>query len=61
MPIDGKLGEIDRDLVPLLVFLAGPGAVHHRPDLFRGWRNPDGEIRNHGPFGLKRSVRAGVE
>lgn len=26
MPIDGKLGEIDRDLVPLLVFLAGPGA-----------------------------------
>jgi NAD(P)-dependent dehydrogenase (short-subunit alcohol dehydrogenase family) len=26
MPIDGQLGEIDRDLVPLLVFLAGPGA-----------------------------------
>jgi NAD(P)-dependent dehydrogenase (short-subunit alcohol dehydrogenase family) len=26
MPIDGKLGEIDRDLVPLMVFLAGPGA-----------------------------------
>jgi NAD(P)-dependent dehydrogenase (short-subunit alcohol dehydrogenase family) len=26
MPIDGRLGEIDRDLVPLLVFLAGPGA-----------------------------------
>jgi NAD(P)-dependent dehydrogenase (short-subunit alcohol dehydrogenase family) len=26
MPIDGKLGDIDRDLVPLLVFLAGSGA-----------------------------------
>ncbi len=26
MPIDGKLGDIDRDLVPLMVFLAGPGA-----------------------------------
>jgi NAD(P)-dependent dehydrogenase (short-subunit alcohol dehydrogenase family) len=26
MPIDGKLGDIDRDLVPLLVFLAGPGS-----------------------------------
>src|ERR1700722_6981988 len=26
MPIDGRLGEIDRDLVPMLVFLAGPGA-----------------------------------
>src|ERR1700730_2978184 len=26
MPIDGELGEIDRDLVPLMVFLAGPGA-----------------------------------
>jgi NAD(P)-dependent dehydrogenase (short-subunit alcohol dehydrogenase family) len=26
MPIDGQLGEIDRDLVPLMVFLAGPGA-----------------------------------
>src|SRR6201986_4377331 len=26
MPIDGKLGEIDRDLVPLMIFLAGPGA-----------------------------------
>jgi NAD(P)-dependent dehydrogenase (short-subunit alcohol dehydrogenase family) len=26
MPIDGELGDIDRDLVPLLVFLAGPGA-----------------------------------
>ncbi|HVV08071.1 SDR family NAD(P)-dependent oxidoreductase [Amycolatopsis sp.] len=26
MPIDGRLGEVDRDLVPLLVFLAGPGA-----------------------------------
>jgi NAD(P)-dependent dehydrogenase (short-subunit alcohol dehydrogenase family) len=26
MPIDGKLGDVDRDLVPLMVFLAGPGA-----------------------------------
>ncbi len=26
MPMRGKLGEIDRDLVPLMVFLAGPGA-----------------------------------
>jgi NAD(P)-dependent dehydrogenase (short-subunit alcohol dehydrogenase family) len=26
MPIDGKLGDIDRDLVPVLVFLAGPGS-----------------------------------
>ncbi len=26
MPIDGKLGDIDRDLVPLMVFLAGTGA-----------------------------------
>ena len=26
MPIDGKLGDIDRDLVPLMVFLAGPGS-----------------------------------
>jgi NAD(P)-dependent dehydrogenase (short-subunit alcohol dehydrogenase family) len=26
MPIDGALGDIDRDLVPLMVFLAGPGA-----------------------------------
>jgi NAD(P)-dependent dehydrogenase (short-subunit alcohol dehydrogenase family) len=26
MPIDGRLGEIDRDLVPMMVFLAGPGA-----------------------------------
>jgi NAD(P)-dependent dehydrogenase (short-subunit alcohol dehydrogenase family) len=26
MPIDGKLGDVDRDLVPLLVFLAGAGS-----------------------------------
>jgi NAD(P)-dependent dehydrogenase (short-subunit alcohol dehydrogenase family) len=26
MPIDGKLGDIDRDLVPLMVFLAGTGS-----------------------------------
>jgi NAD(P)-dependent dehydrogenase (short-subunit alcohol dehydrogenase family) len=26
MPIDGRLGDIDRDLVPLMVFLAGPGS-----------------------------------
>jgi NAD(P)-dependent dehydrogenase (short-subunit alcohol dehydrogenase family) len=26
MAIDGKLGDIDRDLVPLMVFLAGPGS-----------------------------------
>jgi len=26
MPIDGQLGDVDRDLVPLLVFLAGPGS-----------------------------------
>ncbi|MDN5916558.1 MAG: SDR family oxidoreductase [Pseudonocardia sp.] len=26
MPIDGRLGEVDRDLVPLMVFLAGPGS-----------------------------------
>jgi NAD(P)-dependent dehydrogenase (short-subunit alcohol dehydrogenase family) len=26
MAIDGKLGDIDRDLVPLMIFLAGPGA-----------------------------------
>jgi NAD(P)-dependent dehydrogenase (short-subunit alcohol dehydrogenase family) len=26
MPIDGELGDIDRDLVPLMVFLAGPGS-----------------------------------
>jgi NAD(P)-dependent dehydrogenase (short-subunit alcohol dehydrogenase family) len=26
MPIDGRLGDVDRDLVPLLVFLAGTGA-----------------------------------
>jgi NAD(P)-dependent dehydrogenase (short-subunit alcohol dehydrogenase family) len=26
MPIDGRLGDVDRDLVPLLCFLAGPGS-----------------------------------
>ena len=26
MPIDGHLGDVDRDLVPLLCFLAGPGS-----------------------------------
>jgi NAD(P)-dependent dehydrogenase (short-subunit alcohol dehydrogenase family) len=26
MPIDGKLGDVDRDLVPLMIFLAGPGS-----------------------------------
>lgn len=26
MPIDGRLGDVDRDLVPLLSFLAGPGS-----------------------------------
>jgi NAD(P)-dependent dehydrogenase (short-subunit alcohol dehydrogenase family) len=34
MPIDGKLGEIDRDLVPLLVFLAGPGARFFTGQIF---------------------------
>ncbi|GAB2983015.1 SDR family oxidoreductase [Amycolatopsis acidiphila] len=26
MPIDGRLGDVDRDLVPLMAFLAGPGS-----------------------------------
>jgi NAD(P)-dependent dehydrogenase (short-subunit alcohol dehydrogenase family) len=26
MPIDGRLGDVDRDLVPLMIFLAGPGS-----------------------------------
>jgi NAD(P)-dependent dehydrogenase (short-subunit alcohol dehydrogenase family) len=26
IPIDGRLGDVDRDLVPLLCFLAGPGS-----------------------------------
>jgi NAD(P)-dependent dehydrogenase (short-subunit alcohol dehydrogenase family) len=26
MPIDGRLGDVDRDLVPLMCFLAGPGS-----------------------------------
>jgi NAD(P)-dependent dehydrogenase (short-subunit alcohol dehydrogenase family) len=26
MPIDGRLGDVDRDLAPLMIFLAGPGS-----------------------------------
>jgi NAD(P)-dependent dehydrogenase (short-subunit alcohol dehydrogenase family) len=26
IPLDGRLGDVDRDLVPVVSFLAGPGA-----------------------------------
>jgi NAD(P)-dependent dehydrogenase (short-subunit alcohol dehydrogenase family) len=26
MPVDGRLGDVDRDLIPLMAFLAGPGS-----------------------------------
>jgi NAD(P)-dependent dehydrogenase (short-subunit alcohol dehydrogenase family) len=34
MPIDGRLGEVDRDLVPLLRFLAGTGSRFITGQLF---------------------------